>query len=211
MRAPALARSLLLWAVLAAAAPAAAQAPDLPASPVLTLDQDRLFGESRFGRQVEARQEAAQQELIAENRALEAQLVEEERRLTERRSVLAPEAFREQAEAFDTRVETLRRAQEAKSRALLARYDAERQRFFEAALPVLAAIVRDSGASVILSDQAIVLSFENIDITDAAIARLDEIFAGEVDGEEGESGNGGTPPTGAWDETGQDGEEPPAE
>ncbi len=191
MRAPALAQSLLLSALLAGAAPVAAQemGRELPESPVLTLDQERLFRESHFGRRVEARLEAAQQELIAENRVLEAELAEEERRLTERRTVLAPEAFREQAEAFDARVETLRREQEAKSRALLSRHEVDRQRFFEAALPVLAAIMQESGASAILSDQAVVLSFEEIDITEAAIARLDAIFAEEA-GEEGPEEDG---------------------
>ncbi|MFN6978121.1 MAG: OmpH family outer membrane protein, partial [Gemmobacter sp.] len=62
------------------------------------------------------------------------------------------------------------------ARDLARRREAERQRFFEAALPVLGQLARDAGAVAILTDQAIVLSFDRIDITDAAIARLDAVL-----------------------------------
>ncbi len=167
-------------ALAALATVAAAQSPSerlsigVPVGPeVLTIDPERLFAGSALGRQLTAELEAALRELAAENRTIEARLTAEERELTERRATLPPEQFRALAEAFDTRVEEIRRAQEAKSRALNRRRDEDRQRFLEAALPVLAAILSERGATVVLDRRAIFLSFDEIDITDDAIARLD--------------------------------------
>ncbi len=167
---------LALVAAIAAAAAAAQEtqrAPAVPQSPILTLDEERVFSGSAFGRRVQAEIAAAEAALAAENRRLEEELAAEERALTDRRAALEPAAFRALADAFDARVQEVRRMQEAKARDIARRRDAERQRFIEAAGPVLGEIARDAGAVAILSDQAIVLAFDRIDITDAAIARLD--------------------------------------
>jgi Skp family chaperone for outer membrane proteins len=145
-------------------------------SPILMIDEERLFADSRYGRAVLADIDAEQQALVAENRTLEAELADEERVLTDQRESLAPEAFRALADAFDARVTETRRRQDAKSRALLLRRDSERQRVIEAAIPVLSDIMRDAGAVAILRDEAVLLSFERIDITDIAIARLDALL-----------------------------------
>jgi Skp family chaperone for outer membrane proteins len=139
----------------------------------VTLDQERLFAESAFGRRVTAAVEEAARRLTAENRALEAELVTEERALTEARPTTPPEQFRSLADAFDARVEGIRAAQEAKSRAIAAYRDAERQRFLEVALPILAQVVFEAGAVAVLDTRAIVLSIDEIDITDRVLARLD--------------------------------------
>lgn len=166
--------------VAAAAAVAAALAggvaaaqPTVLQSPVLTLDEERMFTGSTFGQRVLADLTAAERALAAENRALEEELVEAERALTEQRPTTAPEVFRSLADAFDARVQRVRQMQDAKARDLARLRDTERQRFFEAAVPVLGELAREAGAVAILSNQAIVLAFDRIDITDAAIARLD--------------------------------------
>lgn len=141
---------------------------------VLTIDPERFFAESRLGRQMTEELEAAQLELAAENRRIEAALTAEERALTERRASLPAEEFRALAGEFDRRVEEIRRAQDAKSRALTRRRDEDRQSFLAAALPVLAELLGEAGASVVLDRRAVFLSFDEIDITDRAIARLDE-------------------------------------
>ena len=143
-------------------------------SAVVTLDRARLFEETLMGQAIQARIDAASNDLIAENRRLEAALEAEERLLTERRANLPPASFRDLAREFDTRVEDLRVAQEAKSRALTRMRDAEQQRFFfEAAAPVLAELMQDLGAVAIIDRSVVILSFDRIDITEQAIARLD--------------------------------------
>ena len=143
---------------------------------VLTLDQDRLFAESRFGRAVAARVEAETQALAAENRKIDAALEAEERDLTERRATTEPAAFRALGAAFDAKAEDLREAQRAKGRGLIRSREEERQLFSQAVGPVLAELMTDKGALVILDDSAVVLSFSRIDVTDDAIARLDAVL-----------------------------------
>ena len=195
-RAAALALALALGAgmALAQAAPATpdapavapdapAVAPDAPAaapdaaapitSPVLTLDPERLFAGSLYGKRVAGEIEDRARALGAENRKIEADLSAEERQLTDERAKMAPDAFRKLADAFDAKVEGIRAAQDAKNRDLDTLREDERQRFLEAALPILGQLVRDSGAVAILNQQAIFLSFRGIDVTDRAIARID--------------------------------------
>ncbi|MFN4129299.1 MAG: OmpH family outer membrane protein [Paracoccaceae bacterium] len=176
----ALLRAAVLGVGAAIAAPVSAQESTTPApspgmgvfSSVVTLDRASLFEDSLMGEAILARIEAASNDLVAENRRLESALEAEERYLTERRATLPAEEFRELAREFDTRVEELRIAQEVKSRSLTRLRDSEQQRFFEAAVPVLAELMQDLGAVAIIDRSAVILSFDRIDITAQAIARL---------------------------------------
>ena len=145
---------------------------DLQPSPVLTIDQDRLFSASRYGQRVQRDIEAASRLLAAENREIEARLAAEELDLTNRRPTMPAAEFRPLADAFDARVVEIRREQDDKLRALNARPEQERLAFFQAALPVLGDLVRESGAVAILDTRAVFLAADRIDITDTAIARL---------------------------------------
>jgi len=167
----ALLRAGLVAASLVAATPCVAQF--LPNSPVLTLDQDRLYVGSQFGQRVQQDLQAQSAALSEQNRKIEAALEEEETRLTEDRAVMEPEAFAELARDFDERVTGIRRAQAAKSDNIQRVADTERARFFEAAFPVLLQLVEETGAVAILDNEAVIFSVRQIDITDAAIARID--------------------------------------
>ncbi|QYK40051.1 MAG: OmpH family outer membrane protein [Paracoccaceae bacterium] len=181
-------------AVLLAAAPGAVAqtAPgDAPAAvplspgseqaPVLVLRQEEFFERSAFGRASLDRRESASRALIAENRQIEAALEAEERALTARRPTLPPDEFRALAEAFNDKVEQIRTAQDAKARAVARLRDEDRGRFLQAAVPVLAEIMSERGGLVILDQQVVVLSFDRVDITDEAVARVDaRIGAGDL-------------------------------
>lgn len=168
-------RPLVVMIALALASAGAAQQlqQGLPQSPVLTIEPERLFSESGFGKRVAAELEAEGARIAAENREIEASLIDEERALTERRAELPPDEFRTLADAFDEKVQRLRREQDTKARALGAKSDELRRRFLNAAQPVLAQMMRDAGAAVIIERRAIFLSADVIDITDEAIARID--------------------------------------
>lgn len=143
-------------------------------TPVLIIDSDRLFYESTFGQRVVAEVEANGAELAAENRQIEADLEAEERELTEVRATAEPDAFRELADVFDEKVQQVRAAQIAKGRALNDLVDQERARFEAAAAPVLERLMREADAAVILERRAVFANRSAIEITDAAIALLDE-------------------------------------
>lgn len=171
----AVAATLLMAGGPAPAQEAAPPAPDLGTtiSPVLTLDQERLFALSLWGKRVLAEIEAQSETLGAENRRLESELTQEEADLTERRKTLDPAEFRAEADAFDEKVVAIRKAQDAKLRELTQIRDRERQAFFDAVLPLMGEVVRERGAFVILDSRAILLSVQSIDVTDAMVARID--------------------------------------
>lgn len=146
------------------------------AFPVLTLDQERLFDGSRVAERVVAETERRTAELTAENRRIESQLVAEELDLTERRPNLPVEEFRALADAFDAKVQDIRAAQDAKLRELQRLRDEERQNFLRRITPVLAEIVRERGAALVLDRRSVLLSADAIDITDEAIARINDVL-----------------------------------
>lgn len=172
----------VLAALLLAAVPVSAVAQTTPAtptvqpSPVLTLDQDRLFQASAYGQRVAHDIDAAAAALTMENREIEAQLATEEKDLTTRRAAMTAAEFRPLADAFDAKVVAIRAAQEEKLVALNGRRDLERQAFYRAAAPVLGDLVRDAGAVAILDARAVFLSADRIDVTDEAIALVDRLL-----------------------------------
>ena len=162
--------------VVALASPLLAQ-DAAPTNGVLLLDQDRLFSDSRFGQRLLGELDTKTRELQAENRKLEADLEAEEKSLTERRATLATEEFRALADAFDAKVKGIRTARDAKSNDLAAQREVARKTFIQTAVPILAEILRERGAAAIIDRSAVVLSFDRIDITDLAIARVDALLA----------------------------------
>ena len=166
---------LTLTCVLSAAAASAQEAAraGVVQSPILTLEVDRLYADSAYGRKVSAALEEQGADLAAENRRIESDLTEEERRLTEQRRSLPPAEFRALADAFDQKVQALRREQDAKARMLGDLSDNRRRQFLAEAEPVLAELMREAGAAVILDKRQVLLAAEVIDITETAISRID--------------------------------------
>lgn len=141
--------------------------------PFRVLDQDRLLRGSRLGQQILAGIRRAEQALEAENQQIADQLAAEESALTEARSTLTPEEFRTRADVFDTRVEQIREERAQASQALTRHSETEAQRFFDTALPILVEMMNDQGVLGLLKPDAVILGSDWLDITDAAIARLD--------------------------------------
>lgn len=167
------ARNALVCALLVGGTPALAQTAAL-ASPVLTLDQDRLYEETLYGKALEARVIAANQALAAENRTIEQGLAAEEADLTQKRPTMAASAFQALADAFDAKVEQVRKDQAAKIEAMKLQREEGRKAFFQASIPILAEVMQQLGAFAILNRSAVVLAFDAIDVTDRAIKALDE-------------------------------------
>jgi Skp family chaperone for outer membrane proteins len=148
-------------------------APTGAASGILVLNQEQLLSQSRMGRRIQAEFEDVSRTLAAENRDIEARLMEEELQLTAMRPNMPVAEFAELADEFDTRVEGIRRAQEAKARELQTQADAAQNAFFELAFPFLLQIVQSRGAQVLMDNRSVLLSSDGVDITQAAIALID--------------------------------------
>lgn len=207
-----LAAALTCLALALGGAAAAQEAPEPappPQSAILTIDPERLYAQSLWGQRAQAGIEEATAALAAENRRIEADLTSEEGALTARRATMDPAAFRAEADAFDARVVDIRQAQDAKGRDLARRREAERQAFFEAAVPMFGRILRDRGAVAILDVRSIFIAAESIDVTDELQALVDSGLGPGPEGGVRPAPAGETPPEPPGPAPGA-GPEPPA-
>ncbi|MFQ5621905.1 MAG: OmpH family outer membrane protein [Paracoccaceae bacterium] len=166
---------LLALAVMLANA-AGAQSLNAPLSPVLVITQERLFTDSIVGKEIVAREMKKREALLSESREIDKAFEAEERDLTERRSKLSKEEFRALADAFDARVVAARKRQEQKSQDILKEMEEVRRAFFVKAAPILQKIMVDYNAVILLDQRSVLLSDNRINITDEAIARLNQAF-----------------------------------
>lgn len=166
-----------LWLLGAVVASAGAVPAQEASAPLLTLDQDRFFLESDFGRAAAERERVATAALEQENKRIEAELVAEEQALTDLRKTLSAEEFTAKADAFDQKVERIRSEQDAKSRQLTQARDKDRQAFLQAAVPVLGELLGKKQATAILDKSLVIVSLSAIDVTDEAIALVNEALA----------------------------------
>lgn len=173
------AKALGLALVLALYPPSVNAQATQPQSPVLVIDQERLFAESQLGAAALSEIEDAALALAAENRQIEAELLQEERDLTVRRTEVTPEEFSALANAFDEKVRRLREEQDTKSRALAISREEARQAFFGDVGGILSAIARERGAVVMLERRQVFLSVDLIDVTDEAIQRVNDAIETE--------------------------------
>ena len=160
----------------------------VPVSAILTVDSERLFNTTIAGRQITNDLEARFATLVSENRRIEAELVAEELDLTEKRASMDPIEFRILADAFDKKVQRIRAEQDAKQRVLQRARDADRRSFIDAIAPILSGIGRERGAVVILERRNVLLSADNIDITEEAIRRINAALGAENPPDDGATG-----------------------
>lgn len=159
----------LAFACLGTAPVRAEQAP--AAVPVLTLDFERLFSETLWGKRIAADMARDSAALNAENTRIADDLIAEEKALTDRRARLTPEAFRAEANAFDERATGIRAAQKAKAQALTQSYDSARQGFLNASGPLIDEVLTSRQAVMVLDRRVIIRGLEAADITED-LARL---------------------------------------
>ena len=151
------------------------------ATPILVVDQERLFLDSDFGTKILAEIDMRSNELAAENRRIEAELVAEERELTEIRSTVSLAEFRPMAAAFDAKVQALRQGQDAKVRDVTRLREDARQRFYAEVGGILSELLHERGAVALMDRRALFLAVEGIDITDVAIDRVNAAFGDNLD------------------------------
>lgn len=143
---------------------------------ILTVAPEALYSQSDFGQLIAREIEEESLEIASENRRIEAELTAEERELTELRDTLAASDFRARAEAFDEKVQRLRREQDEKARAVAALNEEARRALLTAAQPILLQLMVESGAVAVLDRRVVLLSVDSVDITEQAILRVNAEF-----------------------------------
>ncbi|MEM6311434.1 MAG: OmpH family outer membrane protein [Pseudomonadota bacterium] len=150
-------------------------------SEILVVDPERLFEASDLGRKMLSDHQAEREALAAANQALAVELEAEEKRLTDIRAETSPEEFRSLADAFDVRVQQIRADSERRVRDLERKRERLPVEFLNQVDQIILDIMRASGGVVLLDQRSVILRAEAVDITDRAIARINEEFGGGAD------------------------------
>ena len=161
-------RVIVLWMLLAL--PAAAQ--DVQPQ-VLIVDIERVYIETLLGRRIEADFSAQAAALQAENDRIASTLIAEETSLTERRPEMTPELFRKEADTFHERAQAVRQSREDAEVALRTAFANARARFEDQIQGVIANIMIERGAVMVMERRSVFLSVRAANITDDVIVRVD--------------------------------------
>lgn len=141
--------------------------------PIMTIDQDRLFTGSAWGRRVQNDLVTTGRDLADENERLLQQFSREEEELTRLRDTLSAEDFRARADEFDRRVVEVRRERDSAKQRLEQLAQEERDAFYNAVMPILAQMMQERHAVVVLDQRMVLVRAQAIDVTDDLIKRLD--------------------------------------
>ena len=164
--------------------PTMAQQAEQNQNAILTINQERLFSGSLYAERIRAELGAEKAQLEKDVRQIEADLIAEEKKLTEQRASMSADEFRKLADAFDEKVQGIRKAQKAKASNLSQKLERERAAFYKLVLPLIGQLMQEHGALVVLDQRTVFVSANAVDITDAALERIDAIIgdgAGQTD------------------------------
>lgn len=141
--------------------------------PILTIDRDRLFAGSAWGRRIQAGLTQQGSDLSQENERLVQKFSEEEEELTRLRDTLPAEEFRIRADEFDRRVVEVRRQRDLALQNLQQLSQKQRDTFYEAVMPVIAKLMLERQAAIVLDERVVLIQAQSVDVTDELIARID--------------------------------------
>ena len=119
---------------------------------------------------------SSRQALQTENEALEAELLLEEKELSELRRTLPAVDFRPKAIAFDKKVTIIRSEQAEKEKILNNSVRKKESDFYKNIYPLLYELLSERGGLILLDQRNLVLWDSAIDITDEAIKRINLVY-----------------------------------
>jgi len=160
--------ALLIWLGLTLSVSAQQTSPQ-----ILIMDSERLFVETLYGRRLTEELAEQARALQAENDRIVESLTLEERSLTVRRPEMSPEDFRRESEAFDAKVQEVRRVRDAKNVELQVATAEARAQFEQQVQGILANMMFERGAAMMIEQRDVLLWSRAANITDEAIVRID--------------------------------------
>ena len=141
-------------------------------SAIAVLDQESLFSETEWGKNILKNVENKVTELAAENRLIESELEREELNLTKVRKSTSRIEFDILAIKFDGKVKKIRNEQSIKQRQINIYLNENKKLFFEKITPILLSYIDELGIEVILNKDTVALASLGSDITKSAINRI---------------------------------------
>jgi Skp family chaperone for outer membrane proteins len=146
----------------------------LPAPVILIVDLQQILQDAKAAKGVQA---VINQEYSAYTKEVAQQEDELQKSRTElerQRTVLAPDAFNTRARDLQQRYDTLGQVVQGRRQALQQSLNEAMVTVKNAALEVIADVVKERRANLVIEKQAVVFEAEGMDVTPDAIARLDK-------------------------------------
>jgi Skp family chaperone for outer membrane proteins len=143
-------------------------------STIAVLDQESLFSETEWGKNILRNVENKVTELASENRLIEGELELEEFNLTQVRKSTPKIEFDILAIKFDGKVKKIRDEQSLKQREINIYLNESKKLFFEKITPILLNYIDELGIEVLLNKDTVALASLGSDITKAAVNRINE-------------------------------------
>ncbi|HUB85956.1 MAG TPA: OmpH family outer membrane protein [Rhizomicrobium sp.] len=172
--------ALTLTAAVFAAAPASAQnapkptAAGTPAPVILVIDRSAILRASKVGQSIVAQvngfTQAAEKEFKGQAESLRAQ----EQQLQQQIAILAPDVKKKKIAAFQAQQEAFQKKVQERQAQIQGGVMQARQQVEAALGPILQGLMAERHANLLLDRSAIVLGTVNIDITGAAVQRLNQ-------------------------------------
>lgn len=169
------AAALLLMALGSAALPLAAAAQGLPDNPgIIVVDLQQILREADAVQALQAQVGAAREAFQAEIRQREEELRQRDQELARERPDLPPEAYAARRQALADELAALQSAVQERRRQLDQAMNEGMRQVQSVLLPILQNLTEQQGAFLLLSKTSIVLVRPELEITDVALARLNE-------------------------------------
>ncbi|HZB90218.1 MAG TPA: OmpH family outer membrane protein [Stellaceae bacterium] len=166
---------VLLAAAALPALPLRAQsAPTLPPPVILIVDMQEILQDAKAAKEVQAilnKQYTAYSKEVAQQ---EDELQKGGTELERQRTVMAPDAYNQRARELQERYDELGKSVQARRAALQQSLSEAMGKVRTAALEVVADIVKERRANLVLEKEAVVFEPEGMDVTADAIRRLDQ-------------------------------------
>ena len=143
---------------------------------IFTVDMNKLLKLSNIGKDIVYRNNLARISLQNENDALEAELLLEEKALSDLRKELSANDFREKAIEFDKKVTIIRSEQSKKEDILVNNIRKEEAEFYKNIYPLLYELLSDRGGLVLMDQRNVVLWDSSVDITEDAIVVINKVL-----------------------------------
>ena len=142
---------------------------------IIVVDMDRVGADSAAGKSGQTQLKAKVDSLQARGKSLADQLRSEEETLLKARqaNTMAPEAFQAKVKDLQTKQNNARTELGNRENELQRSQAAVRQQIFNAVGPIIQAVMRERGASIVLTRDAALAVAPTLDVTADVIRRLD--------------------------------------
>ena len=147
---------------------------------VYTLDMSKLIKQTKIGKKIILEDNISRQKLQSENEKLEAELLLEEKELSEIRETLTADEFRLKAQEFDKKVTIIRTEQGQKEQDLIVENRKNESEFFKKIYPLLYGLLLERGGSILIDQSNAILWDSSVDLTIDAINSIDRVLGDDL-------------------------------